>query len=247
MGKLLTYINMVFNVVASLCLVALISSVNGDVPVVPDLGSSGLVRSSFGSGSDGFGLGSGISGSGFSSFGRGGSGLNAGRDTVIVTQTRTIDQIETRVSTVFNTQPVTQTDFVLQTVTSQTYQVIRTPGNDVVRFSTVAVVQPVVEEVTDVWRNYVLNTRQAEQVVDVLREVQNVDFVTVTRPVQEEIAVTEQLVQTQVVTDYNQVTDYRYVTHYEYVQAGGKRGGFANYFASEFGHGSNGNFGSGYA
>jgi len=39
----------------------------------------------------------------------------------------------------------------------------------------------------------------------VLHEVQNVDFVTVTRTVQEEIVVTEQLVQTQLVTDYNQV------------------------------------------
>merc|ERR1711874_634371 len=151
-------------------------------------------------------------------------GLAGGPDTIVVTQTRTIDHIETRVSTVFNTQPVTQTDFVLQTVTSQTYQVIRTPGNDDVRISTVAVVQPAVEEVTDVWRNYVLNTRFAEQVVDVLHEVQNVDFVTVTRTVQEEIVVTEQVVQTQVVTDYNQVTDYRYVTHYEYVPAYGGYG-----------------------
>merc|ERR1712126_340791 len=200
-SHLLTYIIMALNVVVSLCLVALISSANGGL--VPDSGSASFVRSSFGSGSgdsrfgSGFvdsGFGSGSSGSGFAGFGGvGGSGQGAGQVTVVVTQTRTIDQIETRVSTVFNTHPVTQTDFVLQTVTSQTYQVIRTPGNDDVRISTVAVVQPVVEEVTDVWRNYVLNTRQAEQVVDVLREVQNVDFVTVTRPVQEEIAVTEQL------------------------------------------------------
>merc|ERR1740131_194426 len=209
---------MALKVLASLCLVALISTVNG--AVVPDSGSSGFVRSSFGSDSDSFGFGSGSSASGFAGFG--GSGQGVGRNTVVVTQTRTIDAIETRVSTEFNTQQVTLTDFVLQTVTSQTYQVIRTPGNDDLRISTVAVVQPVVEEVTDVWRNYVLNTRQAEQVVDVLHEVQDVHFATVTRTVQEEIVVTEQLVQTQVVIDYNRVTDYRYVTHYEYVQAGGK-------------------------
>merc|ERR1712098_175097 len=224
----------------SFCLVALISSVKG--AAVPGSGSSDFVRSSFGSGSD-FGLESGSGGSGFTGFGgAGGSGLGAGRDTVVVTQTRTIDEIETRVSTAFQTQQVTLTDFVLQTVISQTYQVIRTPGNDDIRISTVAVVQPVVEEVTDVWRNYVLNTRLAEQIVDVLHEVQNVDFVTVTRTVQEEIVVTEQLVQTQVVTDYNQVTDYRYVTHYEYVQAGGRSGGFANEFSSDFGNGFNRGF-----
>merc|ERR1711874_488686 len=222
-------IKMALKVVVSFGLVALISSIIGaavaDQPQPHHSGSTGFVRSSFGSGSDGFGFGSGSSGSGFTGFGRaGGSGLGAGRDTVVVTQTRTIDHIETRVSTAYNTQQVTLTDFVLQTVTSQTYQVIRTPGNDDVRISTVAVVQPVVEEVTDVWRNYVLNTRHAEQVVDVLHEVQNVDFVTVTRTVQEEIVVTEQVVQTQVVTDYNQVTDYRYVTHYEYVPAYGGYG-----------------------
>merc|ERR1712133_94167 len=222
-------IKMALNVVVSFGLVALISSIIGaavaDQPQPHHSGSTGFVRSSFGSGSDGFGFGSG--GSGFTGFGgAGGSGLGAGRDTVVVTQTRTIDEIVTRVSTVFNTQPVTLTDFVLQTVTSQTYQVIRTPVNDDIRISTVAVVQPVVEEVTDVWRNYVLNTRQAEQVVDVLHEVQDVHFVTVTRTVQEEIVVTEHLVQTQVVTDYNRVTDYRYVTHYEYVHAGGKNDGY---------------------
>merc|ERR1712126_550253 len=170
------------------------------------------------SGSNGFGGSGGFAGAAF------GSGRAGVLDTIVVTQTRAIDHIETRVSTVYNTQPVTQTDFVLQTVTSQTYQVSRTPGNDDVRISTVAVVQPAWEEVTDVWRNYVLNTRFAEQVVDVLHEVQNVDFVTVTRTVQEEIVVTEQVVQTQVVTDYNQVTDYRYVTHYEYVPAYGDYG-----------------------
>merc|ERR1739845_247767 len=213
MGSLLQSIfKMALNVVASVCLVALISMVKG--AVLPGSGSSDFEQSSFGSGSDAFGFGSGSSGSGFTGFGRaGGAGLGAGWDTVVVTQTRTIDEIVTRVSTVFNTQQVTLTDFVLQTVTSQTYQVIRTPGNDDIRISTVAVVQPVVEEVTDVWRNYVLNTRQAEQVVDVLHEVQDVHFATITRTVQEEIVVTEQLVQTRVVTDYNQVTDYRYVTH----------------------------------
>merc|ERR1712133_263034 len=211
---------MALNVVVSFGLIALISSIIG--AAVADSGSTGFVRSSFGSGSDGFGF------TGFG--GAGGSGLGAGRDTVVVTQTRTIDHIETRVSTVYNTQPVTQTDFVLQTVTSQTYQVIRTPGNDDVRISTVAVVQPVVEEVTDVWRNYVLNTRQAEQVVDVLHEVQDVHFATVTRTVQEEIVVTEQLVQTHVVTDYNRVTDYHYVTHYEYVHAGGKNDGYGRVY-----------------
>merc|ERR1739845_13255 len=209
---LLNNIKMVLNVVTSFCLVALISSVKS--AVLPGSGSSDFEQSSFGSGSDAFGFGSGSSGTGFTGFGRaGGSGQGADRDTVVVTQTRTIDEIVTRVSTVFNTQQVTLTDFVLQTVTSQTYQVIRTPGNDDIRISTVAVVQPVVEEVTDVWRNYVLNTRQAEQVVDVLHEVQDVHFATITRTVQEEIVVTEQLVQTRVVTDYNQVTDYRYVTH----------------------------------
>ena len=109
-------------VVASYCLVALTLSVNG--AAVPGSGSSSFVRSSFGPGSDAFGLGSGSIGSGFTGFGRvGGSGQGAGRDTVVVTQTRTIDEIVTRVSTVFNTQQVTLTDFVLQTVTSQTYQV----------------------------------------------------------------------------------------------------------------------------
>jgi len=88
----------------------------------------------------------------------------------------------------------------------------------------VAVAQPVLEEVTDVWRNYVLDTRYASQLVTLIHEVQNVGFVTVTRTVQEDIAVTEALVQTQVITDYNQVTDYRYVTHYEYVQAYDGRG-----------------------
>merc|ERR1712133_168368 len=223
-SHLLTYIIMALNVVVSLCLVALISSANGGL--VPDSGSASFVRSSFGSGSGDSRFGSGFAGFG----GVGGSGQGAGQVTVVVTQTRTIDQIETRVSTVFNTHPVTQTDFVLQTVTSQTYQVIRTPGNDDVRSSTVAVVQPVVEEVTDVWRNYVLNTRIAEQVVDVLHEVQDVHFVTVTRTVQEEIVVTEQVVQTQVVTDYNQVTDYRYVTHYEYVPAYGKNDGYGRVY-----------------
>merc|ERR1712126_179095 len=218
-------IEMALNLVVSFCLVGLIASVNGAFPPsdwAPGSGSSGFVQSGFGSGSDAFGFGAGSSGSGFTGFGRaGGSGQGAGRDTIVVTQTRTIDAIETRVFTAYNTQQVTLTGFVLQTVTSQTYQVIRAPGNDDVRISTVAVVQPVVEEVTDVWRNYVLNTRLAEQIVDVLHEVQNVDFVTVTRTVQEEIVVTEQLVQTRVYTDYNQVTDYRYVTHYEYVKAGG--------------------------
>merc|ERR1712098_799381 len=195
-------------------------------------------RSGF-SGNSGFGGGVRSGGSGFAGFGgAGGFGQAGGPDTIVVTQTRTIDQIETRVSTVFNTQQVTQTDFVLQTVTSQTYQVIRTPGNDDVRISTVAVVQPVVEEVTDVWRNYVLNTRFAEQIVDVLHEEQDVHFATVTRTVQEEIVVTEQVVQTQVVTDYNQVTDYRYVTHYEYVPtppaSGGRAAGFGD-FGGDFG------------
>merc|ERR1712133_104856 len=226
---------MALNVVVSFGLVALISSIIGaavaDQPQPHHSGSTGFVRSSFGSGSDSFGFGSGSGGSGFTGFGgAGGSGLGAGRDTVVVTQTRTIDEIVTRVSTVFNTQPVTLTEFVLQTVTSQTYQVIRTPGNDDIRISTVAVVQPVVEEVTDVWRNYVLNTRQAEQVVDVLHEVQDVHFATVTRTVQEEIVVTEQLVQTHVVTDYNRVTDYHYVTHYEYVHAGGKNDGYGRVY-----------------
>merc|ERR1712126_560441 len=218
MGTLSVAFNMICSTILVACLVALVSSVNGDSGLGGhggSGGSSGFIRSGGFSGSDGFA--GGFGGAFAGTFG----GRAGGPDTIVVTQTRTIDQIETRVSTVYNTQPVTQTDFVLQTVTSQTYQVIRTPGNDDVRISTVAVVQPVVEEVTDVWRNYVLNTRQAEQVVDVLREVQNVDFVTVTRTVQEEIVVTEQLVQTRVYTDYNQVTDYRYVTHYEYVKAGG--------------------------
>merc|ERR1719290_307037 len=199
------------------CLAALVSSANGsysDSILGGSGASSGFVRSGGISGSDGFAGAGGFAGA----FG----GRAGGPDTIVVIQTRTIDQIETRVSTVYNTQPVTQTDFVLQTVTSQTYQVIRTPGNDDVRISTVAVVQPVVEEVTDVWRNYVLYTRFAEQIVDVLHEEQDVHFATVTRTVQEEIVVTEQVVQTQVVTDYNQVTDYRYVTHYEYVWYGGK-------------------------
>merc|ERR1712133_243852 len=201
MGESTAVSNMNCKTILVACLAALVSSANGD--------------SGIGSGSSGFGGPGGFAGAAF------GSGRAGGLDTIVVTQTRTIDHIETLVSTVYNTQPVTQTDFVLQTVTSQTYQVIRTPGNDDVRISTVAVVQPAVEEVTDVWRNYVLNTRYAEQVVDVLHEVQDVHFVTVTRTVQEEIVVTEQVVQTQVVTDYNQVTDYRYVTHYEYVPAYG--------------------------
>merc|ERR1712098_438983 len=208
-----------FKTILVVCLAALVSSANGsysDSVLGGSGGSSGFVRSGGISGSDGFVGAGGFAGA----FG----GRASGPDTIVVTQTRTIDQIETRVSTVFNTQPVTQTDFVLQTVTSQTYQVIRTPGNDEVRISTVAVVQPAVEEVTDVWRNYVLNTRFAEQVVDVLHEEQDVHFATVTRSVQEEIVVTEQVVQTQVVTDYNQVTDYRYVTHYEYVPAYGGYG-----------------------
>merc|ERR1711913_240758 len=220
MGTLSGAFNMTCSNILVACLVALVSSANGDSGLSGSGGSSGFVRSGGFSGSGGLGGTGGFAGA----FG----GRAGGPDTIVVTQTRTIDHIETRVSTVYNTQPVTQTDFVLQTVTSQTYQVIRTPGNDDVRISTVAVVQPVVEEVTDVWRNYVLNTRQAEQVVDVLHEVQDVHFATVTRTVQEEIVVTEQLVQTQVVTDYNRVTDYRYVTHYEYVHAGGKSGGFAN-------------------
>merc|ERR1712126_51987 len=211
--RLPSTINMTCSIILVACLVALVSSANGDSGPGGSGGSSGFVRSGGFSGSDGFAGAGGFAGA----FG----GRAGGPDTIIVTQTRTIDHIETRVSTVYNTQPVTQTDFVLQTVTSQTYQVIRTPGNDDVRISTVAVVQPAVEEVTDVWRNYVLTTRYAEQVVDVLHEVQDVHFVTVTRTVQEEIVVTEQVVQTQVVTDYNQVTDYRYVTHYEYVPAGG--------------------------
>merc|ERR1712126_200175 len=119
------------------------------------------------------------------------------RDTVVVTQTRTVDEIETRVNTVYNTLQVTQTDFVLQTITSQTYQVIRTPGNNDVRISTVAAIQGTVAEVTDVWRDYYLNTQYASKVVSVLHEVQNVDFVTVTRTVNEEITVQEQVVQTQ--------------------------------------------------
>merc|ERR1712098_114704 len=220
-----------FKTILVVCLAALVSSANGsysDSVLGGSGGSSGFVRSGGISGSDGFAGAGGFAGA----FG----GRAGGPDTIVVTQTRTIDQIETRVSTVFNTQPVTQTDFVLQTVTSQTYQVIRTPGNDDVRISTVAVVQPVVEEVTDVWRNFVLNTRFAEQIVDVLHEVQNVDFVTVTRTVQEEIVVTEQVVQTQVVTDYNQVTDYRYVTHYEYVPASGGRAGFGGNFGGDFGN-----------
>merc|ERR1712126_692109 len=216
MGQSFTTFNMNFKTILVACLAALVSSANGDPGLGGSGGSSGFVRSGGFSGSNGLGGAGGFAGA----FG----GRAGGPDTIVVTQTRTIDQIETRVSTVYNTQPVTQTDFVLQTVTSQTYQVIRTPGNDDVRISTVAVVQPVVEEVTDVWRNYVLNTRHAEQVVDVLHEVQNVDFVTVTHTVQEEIVVTEQVVQTQVVTDYNQVTDYRYVTHYEYVPAYGGYG-----------------------
>merc|ERR1712133_214218 len=217
MGRFTVAFNMICSTILVACLAALVSSANGDSGHSGSGGSSGFVRSGGFSGSDGFAGAGGFAGAFAGAFG----GRAGGPDTIVVTQTRTIDHIETRVSTVYNTQPVTQTDFVLQTVTSQTYQVIRTPGNDDVRISTVAVVQPVVEEVTDVWRNYVLNTRQAEQVVDVLHEVQNVDFVTVTRTVQEEIVVTEQLVQTQVYTDYNQVTDYRYVTHYEYVKAGG--------------------------
>merc|ERR1711913_768 len=216
MGTLSGAFNMTCSNILVACLVALVSSANGDSGLSGSGGSSGFVGSGGFSGSNGFVGAGGFAGA----FG----GRAGGPDTIVVTQTRTIDHIETRVSTVFNTQPVTQTDFVLQTVTSQTYQVIRTPGNDDVRISTVAVVQPAVEEVTDVWRNYVLSTRFAEQVVDVLHEVQNVDFVTVTRTVQEEIVVTEQVVQTQVVTDYNQVTDYRYVTHYEYVPAYGGYG-----------------------
>merc|ERR1711913_246440 len=224
MGTLSGAFNMTCSNILVACLVALVSSANGDSGLGGSGGSSGFVRSGGFAGSDGFAGAGGFAGAFAGAFG----GRAGGPDTIVVTQTRTIDHIETRVSTVFNTQPVTQTDFVLQTVTSQTYQVIRTPGNDDVRISTVAVVQPAVEEVTDVWRNYVLSTRFAEQVVDVLHEVQNVHFATVTRTVQEEIVVTEQLVQTQVVTDYNRVTDYRYVTHYEYVHAGGKSGGFAN-------------------
>merc|ERR1739845_102817 len=222
MGESAAASNMNCKIILVACLAVLVSSANGDSGLGGSGGPSGFVRSGGISGSDGF--------AGAGGFARAFGGRAGGPDTIVVTQTRTIDQIETRVSTVFNTQPVTQTDFVLQTVTSQTYQVIRTPGNDDIRISTVAVVQPVVEEVTDVWRNYVLNTRQAEQVVDVLHEVQDVHFATVTRTVQEEIVVTEQLVQTQVVTDYNRVTDYRYVTHYEYAQAGGRSGGFANDF-----------------
>merc|ERR1719147_442406 len=139
------------------CLAALAFSANGDSGLGGSGGSSGFLRSGDFPGSNGFVGAGGFAGA----FG----GRASGPDTIVVTQTRTIDHIETRVSTVFNTQPVTQTDFVLQTVTSQTYQVIRTPGNDEVRISTVAVVQPVVEEVTDVWRNYVLDTRLAEQLV----------------------------------------------------------------------------------
>merc|ERR1712126_750654 len=216
MGDSAAASNMNCKVILVACLAALACSANGDSGHGGSGGSSGFVRSGGFSGSNGFVGAGGFAGA----FG----GRAGGPDTIVVTQTRTIDQIETRVSTVFNTQPVTQTDFVLQTVTSQTYQVIRTPGNDDVRISTVAVVQPPVEEVTDVWRNYVLNTRFAEQVVDVLHEVQDVHFETVTRTVQEEIVVTEQVVQTQVVTDYNQLTDYRYVTHYEYVPAYGGYG-----------------------
>merc|ERR1711874_509202 len=216
MGESTAASNMNCKTILVACLAVLVSSAKGDSGI--GSGSSGFGGSGGFSGSNGFGGSGGFTGAAF------GSGRAGGPDTIVVTQTRTIDHIETRVSTVYNTQPVTQTDFVLQTVTSQTYQVIRTPGNDDVRISTVAVVQPAVEEVTDVWRNYVLNTRYAEQVVDVLHEVQNVDFVTVTRTVQEEIVVTEQVVQTQVVTDYNQVTDYRYVTHYEYVPACGGYG-----------------------
>merc|ERR1712126_362953 len=189
--RLPSTINMTCSIILVACLVALVSSANGDSGPGGSGGSSGFVRSGGFSGSDGFAGAGGFAGA----FG----GRAGGPDTITVTQTH----------------------FVLQTVTSQTYQVIRTPGNDDVRISTVAVVQPVVEEVTDVWRNYVLNTRLAEQVVDVLHEVQDVHFATVTRTVQEEIVVTEQLVQTRVYTDYNQVTDYRYVTHYEYVKAGG--------------------------
>merc|ERR1712133_153802 len=213
MGESTAVSNMNCKTILVACLAALVSSANGDSGI--GSGSSGFGGHGGFSGSNGFGGSGGFAGAAF------GSGRAGGPDTIVVTQTRTIDHIETLVSTVYNTQPVTQTDFVLQTVTSQTYQVIRTPGNDDVRISTVAVVQPAVEEVTDVWRNYVLNTRFAEQVVDVLHEVQDVHFVTVTRTVQEEIVVTEQVVQTQVVTDYNQVTDYRYVTHYEYVPAYG--------------------------
>merc|ERR1712126_244209 len=220
MGRLEVAFNMICSTILVACLAALASSANGDSGHSGSGGSSGFVRSGGFSGADGFAGAGGFAGAFAGAFG----GRAGGPDTLVVTQTRTIDHIETRVSTVFNTRPVTQTDFVLQTVTSQTYQVIRTPGNDDIRISTVAVVQPAVEEVTDVWRNYVLNTRFAEQVVDVLHEVQDVHFETVTRTVQEEIVVTEQVVQTQVVTDYNQVTDYRYVTHYEYVPAYGGYG-----------------------
>merc|ERR1739845_129136 len=216
MGELATTSKMNCKIILVACLAAVVSSVYGDSGLGSNGGPSGFVRSGGISGSDGFAGAGGFAGA----FG----GRAGGPDTIVVTQTRTIDQIETRVSTAFNTLPVTLTDFVLQTVTSQTYQVIRTPGNDDVRISTVAVVQPVVEEVTDVWRNYVLNTRFAEQIVDVLHEEQDVHFATVTRTVQEEIVVTEQVVQTQVVTDYNQVTDYRYVTPYESVPAYGGYG-----------------------
>merc|ERR1711874_886428 len=179
MGESTAASNMNCKTILVACLAVLVSSAKGDSGI--GSGSSGFGGSGGFSGSNGFGGSGGFTGAAF------GSGRAGGPDTIVVTQTRTIDHIETRISTV-------------------------------------AVVQPAVEEVTDVWRNYVLNTRYAEQVVDVLHEVQNVDFVTVTRTVQEEIVVTEQVVQTQVVTDYNQVTDYRYVTHYEYVPAYGGYG-----------------------
>merc|ERR1712126_361406 len=168
------------------------------------------------------------------------------RDTVVVTQTRTVDEIETRINTVYNTLQVTQTDFVLQTITSQTYQVIRTPGNNDVRISTVAAIQGTVAEVTDVWRDYYLNTQYASRVVSVVHEVQNIDFVTVTRTVNEEITVQEQVIQTQVVTDYRQETDYRYVTHYEYVHAGGYGGNSGGNFGQGFGSRGRAAVGSGY-
>ena len=65
-------------------------------------------------------------------------------------------------------------------------QVVQTPANDVVQINTVEENRPIQVAVTDVWTNYVFQTNVATELLTLVHTEYDIDFVTVTRTVNEE-------------------------------------------------------------
>ncbi|XP_071533923.1 uncharacterized protein [Panulirus ornatus] len=137
----------------------------------------------------------------------------------VLTSTLTIDRYVTTTDLVFNSLPVTFTNFVKRTVTRTTRQILPTPVNDVVHLTTAVVSSTSTVTFTHVNTIFTCVTQTTVDLHPITHTSYNIIPTTYTSVITKRLPISSTIVHTNILTDTITVTDRRYVTDYQHISA----------------------------